>query len=120
MEIINNTLSLGIDIGSVSIAYVLLNNENKIVSSDYRIHSGNILDCLRESLKTLDWPGITHVGYNQKSTEFFTCGIPVNDQRALVEGMKSESRAVRSLFTIGGETFGLILFDQDQNYQKYM
>jgi predicted CoA-substrate-specific enzyme activase len=120
MELKNKTFSLGIDIGSVSVAYVILNNENEIISSDYRFHSGNILTCLRDSLDKLEWSRISHIGYNQKAAEFFSAGISVNDQIALVEGIKSKHKNIRSLFTIGGETFGLILFDQDQNYLKYI
>ena len=114
------TYSIGIDIGSVSIAYVILNDKHEIVSSDYRFHSGNILACLQESLSPLDWSLIRYLGYNQKASEFFSEGIPVNDQIALVEGIKSQHQNVRSLFTIGGETFALILFDENLNYQKYI
>ena len=117
---LNNTLSLGIDIGSVSIAHVLLDPGNKIVSSGYHIHSGNITNYLHDIFKKLDWNRISHIGYNQKAAEFFRYGIPANDQIALIEGIKLKEKAVRSLFTIGGETFGLILFDQDQNYQKFI
>ena len=112
--------SLGIDIGSVSIAYVLLDDQDKIISSDYRFHSGNILACLKNSLSSLDWTQISSVGYNQKSADFFCDGISINDQIALVEGIKCEHKNARSLFTIGGETFGLILFDENQRYQKYI
>jgi len=44
----------------------------------------------------------------------------VNEQVALIDGVKFLIGNVGSVFTIGGETFGLILFDQNGHYQKYI
>jgi activator of 2-hydroxyglutaryl-CoA dehydratase len=46
--------SLGIDIGSVSYGYVLMDQKEQIIQSDYRIHNGNILDLLKEQLAKID------------------------------------------------------------------
>ena len=111
---------LGIDIGSVSFSYVLLNQNRQILASDYLFHQGNISELLREKLEELDLAQINHVAYNHRSSEFFTAGLSVNEQVALIEGALYQRKKVGSLFTIGGETFGLILFDEENRYQRYI
>ncbi len=55
MKVADTVFTLGIDIGSVSFAYVLLDSENKLIHSDYCPHYGNILSCLQDQLRGLDW-----------------------------------------------------------------
>ena len=74
--------SLGIDIGSVSLSFALLNAENRIVQNGYCFHYGNIRSCLQENLVSLNWSDINAVGFNQRAAEFFKCGVLVNDQIA--------------------------------------
>ena len=111
---------LGVDIGSVSLSYVLLNHNNEILKSDYLFHQGNIFDLLREKLEVIDLSRVYQVAYNHKSSDFFLSGVDVNDQVALIEGVRFQQNNVGSVFTIGGETFGLILFDGNGQYQRYI
>jgi predicted CoA-substrate-specific enzyme activase len=111
---------LGIDIGSVSLSYVLLNQNRQILASDYLCHQGNIFKLLRDKLERLDLSRVDQVAYNHRSSEFFSAGLSVNEQVALIEGARFQQKNVGSLFTIGGETFGLILFDEKNRYQKYI
>ncbi len=111
---------LGIDIGSVSVSYVLMNRHKQIVDSDYRFHQGNIVKLLEEILNHIDLGRVCQVVYNHKSTDFFAAGVSVNEQVALIEGVRFQVDRAGSVFTIGGETFGLILFDETNQYQKYI
>lgn len=111
---------LGIDIGSVSISYVLLNQNRHVVKSGYQCHQGNIFKSLQEKLEELDLSRVYQVAYNHKSSDFFAAGICVNEQVALIEGGRYLEKNVGSMFTIGGETFGLILFDGKNQYQRYI
>ena len=111
---------LGIDIGSVSLSYVLLNQNQQILASDYLCHQGNIFELLRDKLAELDLSRVDQVAYNHRSSDFFSTGLSVNEQVALIEGARFQQRNVGSLFSIGGETFGLILFDEANRYQRYI
>ena len=111
---------LGIDIGSVSFGYVLMNQNRQVLQSGYSFHQGNILTSLMEKLEELDLSRVCQVAYNHKSSDFFAAGVCVNEQVALIEGVRYQEKNVGSMFTIGGETFGLILFDEKNQYQKYI
>ncbi len=111
---------LGIDIGSVSIAYVLLDQNRQLIRSYYGFHRGNIFAALQELFKEIDLTKIDQVCYNHKAADFFNEGISANEQVALIEGVKFLVNDVGSIFTIGGETFGLILFDEQGRYQKFI
>ena len=111
---------LGIDIGSVSLCYVLMDQSQQILKSDYLFHQGNIFELLKEILAEIDLTRVYQAAYNHKASDFFAAGVSVNEQVALIEGIHYQQKDVGSLFTIGGETFGLILFDENNQYQKYV
>ena len=111
---------MGIDIGSVSLGYALIDRNRTILHSGYRFHHGTIYGHLRETLDGLDLSSVQQVAYNHKAADFFTAGVSVNEQVALIEGALFEQAAVGSMFVIGGETFGLILFDEQNHYRKYI
>ena len=110
---------LGIDIGSVSFSYVLIDGNGTILQSDYLFHHGNIYGLLRETLEGLDLSFVRQVAYNHKSGDFFTAGVSVNEQVSLIEGALFQQPDIGSMFVIGGETFGLILFDEQNRYRRY-
>ncbi|HGY55453.1 MAG TPA: CoA activase [Caldithrix abyssi] len=111
---------LGIDIGSVSVSFVLIDHNGEVVKTGYDIHHGNILKTLRSWFDPADSVPLKGLAYNQRAAVIFKRGLTVNDQVAAIEGLKYKQAHVRSLFTIGGETFGLILFDKQGRYQKYI
>jgi activator of 2-hydroxyglutaryl-CoA dehydratase len=51
---LNQQLFLGIDLGSVSLAYVLLDQDRNIVQHNYIFHRGNIFSALEQQLKQID------------------------------------------------------------------
>ena len=111
---------LGIDIGSVSISLILMNEAKKVIQKYYVIHKGNISASLIELLKKVDLSRVNQIAYNHKSDDFFQRGISVNEQVALIEGVRFQRKNIGSIITIGGETFGLILFDNNNQYQKFI
>ena len=113
-------LFLGIDIGSVSLACALINERKGILWSSYLFHRGNITNLLREQLEPLDLSGVAQVGHNRRSSDFFSGGISANDQIAVIEGVLFQTSQVGSVFVIGGETFGLIVFDERRQYERYL
>ncbi len=112
--------TLGVDIGSVALSYVLIDPAVRIAASGYCFHQGDITRLLRETLAALDLSRVRQVAYTHRSADFFAAGLDVNEQVALIEGARWQQPDIGSLFSIGGETFGLILFDQQGRYRKYL
>ncbi len=113
-------LFLGIDIGSVYIHYAVIDQDGRIIVSKSISHLGSIRYVLKKELNTLDFKDIRQVAFNKHVEDFFTTGICVNQQIALIEGIRHLQMQAGSVFIIGGETFGLILFDQNNAYQKFI
>jgi predicted CoA-substrate-specific enzyme activase len=111
---------LGIDIGSVSVIYVLISGYRKIIASDYIYHHGDIPQLLRHVSETLKHFNIRQIGYNDRASDFFKGGIGFNEQVALIEGLSANFTKIGSIFSIGGETFGLTLFSKNKKYKKYI
>ncbi len=114
---------LGIDIGSVSIGLVLIDERKTILHHEYLFHYGNIASLLAERLAALDLAHVAQVGHNHRSGDFFAgaAGVTsINDQLACIEGILYQHPRTGSAFAIGGETFGLILFDENFKYRKYI
>ncbi len=111
----------GIDIGSVSIALVVLDSAGQVTYRDYCFHSGNVSATLKAMLGKLPVQQPSGFGVvGEKGREFFKVGVEVNEQVAVIAGIKSFVPNPGAIVTIGGETFGLILFDRQGHYQKYI
>jgi predicted CoA-substrate-specific enzyme activase len=113
-------LFLGIDIGSVYIHFAVIDQDGLIIESKSVPHFGNIRIVLKTALNTLDFTEIRQIAFNKHAEDFFATGIHINQQIALIEGIRHLQKEAGSVFVIGGETFGLILFDQNHAYKKYI
>ena len=111
---------LGIDIGSVSLGYVLIDQDKTILHQGYLFHHGNIYGLLKGTLEGLDLSLVQQVAFNHKAGDFFTAGESVNEQVSLLEGALFQQADFGSLFVIGGETFGLILLNEHKRYRRYI
>ena len=117
----DESVVLGIDIGSISIASVLLDANGSVVQQQYLPHNGNIGPVLADVFGKLPVGQVDAFGVvAEKGREFFTSGIEVNEQVAIIEGVKHRCPAVRTILTIGGENFGLILIDAQGRYKRYI
>ncbi len=113
-------LYLGIDIGSVSISYVVLDHNSETIQTAYLLHHGSIEETLSNILRQLPLDRIYRLACNQKSRDFLALGMPVNDQVALIEGLRHDNPVIGTILSIGAESFGLIQFDKKGRYQKYI
>ena len=114
-------LYLGLDIGSVSLACVLMDDKRQITHSRYLFHEGRIMPVLQELLSGPEFSNVRQVCYNHNATEFFQAGTELNDQIALMEGANHiYVQKSAGIFVIGGETFGFFHFDDKGKYKKYI
>ncbi|MGA1796237.1 MAG: acyl-CoA dehydratase activase [bacterium] len=114
-------LITGIDIGTTTIAVVVLDDHGTILFREYRFHKGNVQPALQTIFQDFPVQDLHTIGVvAEKGREFLTTGIEVNEQVAIIEGVKHHVPNPGSIITIGAETFGLILFDQDGRYRKYI
>ena len=107
---------LGIDIGSVSIGTVLLDN-GSVIHSTYVSHKGEI----HRSLSTLinDYVSIGFDSMGITSSVFPVNNFIIDPVLAVIEGAKFSSAGSRNVFAIGGERYYLIVFDEKGEYREH-
>ncbi len=117
MEVSKNVL--GIDAGSISISLVVMNNEKEILYSDYRFHEGHVKETLQEMLKGTDCTAIGCMALSSSCPDIFSAGEQFDNRVAVISAAKHIYGTFDSLMIIGGEKFGLALFDKEGNYLNY-
>jgi predicted CoA-substrate-specific enzyme activase len=110
---------LGIDIGSVAIAFVVLEKSNHVVHTAYTFHQGQIIDSLRKLLRKIDLSELYALGYTSSSATSIHKGLQVDSRVAYITAAKFFHPGLRSLLIIGAEKFGLVSFNEKGEYLNY-
>ena len=109
----------GIDIGSVALSLVLVDDDGTVVHSSYRFHKGMIAETLQSMLRGIDIRRIGGVAMTTSGSERL-CNAPRYDtQICVIAAVKHYHREVGSILFVGGENFGLITFNEEGDYERY-
>ncbi len=110
---------IGIDIGSVALSLVLMDETKKIINSSYQFHHGAIKDTLLSMLANLDIARIGGVAMTISGPDIFRNVSRYDTQIAIIAAVKNYHRNVGSILFVGGENFGLITFNEQGDYERY-
>ena len=111
---------LGIDIGSVAAGLVVISSEKQIIQNDYRFHGGNITETVAKMLQNIDLSKIIAVGATSSTPSIIRADFRYDDQVAIIAAVHERHPEAGAILSVGGEKFGLILFDETGNYRKYI
>jgi predicted CoA-substrate-specific enzyme activase len=108
---------LGIDVGSLYLTVVLV-QDGAVGSSVYREHGGRIEPSLREILSDPGFASPDTVGITGSLAD---PGVPVfsDSMLATVEGARHLLPGCRNVIFIGGQSFALVLLDEDGAYREH-
>jgi len=110
---------LGIDIGSVSLSIVQLDEEGNIQRQFYKFHKGNICNTFSDAERIFDLAGIKAIACTSSSTCLDkNYVLNYNIQVAIMAAAKHLCRNAVTVLHIGAEKFMLIKFDRDGNYKS--
>ena len=110
---------LGIDIGSVSISIAELNKKKQVVKTSYLFHEGEIEERIRKELKKYDLIKINNIGITSSTPKIFREAKIVDSRVAFITAAKELYNKIGSLLIVGGEKFGLALFNEKNEYTNY-
>lgn len=110
---------LGIDIGSVSISIAELNPQKAVVQTAYLFHQGSLAKTLEYILPQFDLARISSVAITSSTPSIIKATKQYDNRIAIITAAKHFNKQVGSILLVGGEKFGLILFDQAGNYLNY-
>ncbi len=107
---------LGIDIGSLYLGSVIL-EDGEIVDSHYIDHRGDIEGALEALFNKQEYRFYDSIGVtgNLRSSG----NRIIDNTLSTIEGSKYLLPGCRNIFSIGGESFSLILFDRNGKYSEH-
>lgn len=110
---------LGLDAGSITVSLTVVNSKQEIVFSDYEFHNGDISGVMKRMLEKIDFGQIGNIAVSASTHDIVTNGFRYDNRVCFIEVAKKLHPETGSLLMVGGETFGLIQFDEKGNYRNY-
>lgn len=110
---------LGIDVGSVAISFVVLNRELDVLNTSYEFHEGRVGEKLKAMLSEIDLKQIKGVGKTSSSPAIIMANASYDNRVAYITAVKNLHPNVGSILIVGGEKFGLVSFDDNQEYRDF-
>lgn len=110
---------LGIDIGSVALSLVIIDENGTVINSSYQFHQGAISETLHPMLDNIDIHRVGGIAMTLSGPEILSNVSRYDTQIAIITAVKNYHREVGSILFIGGENFGLITFNDQGDYESY-
>ncbi|MDK9707310.1 MAG: acyl-CoA dehydratase activase [Desulforhopalus sp.] len=107
---------LGIDVGSVSAGFVVVDSQRRILHKGYAAHHGNVSATLRRLLEVVDLGEIGFVAATASTPSSLFAQARYNNQIAFITAAKKHHPQMRGLLVVGGEKFNLSTFNAFGNY----
>ncbi|MHC4779151.1 MAG: acyl-CoA dehydratase activase, partial [Planctomycetota bacterium] len=109
--------SLGIDVGSLYVAAVVLDPDGNILKWAYEKHQGDLVGTCRRTLEGLDLSEVkTFALTGQAGDRVKGLGRPVDPMVALVEGAKKTHPDTRNILYIGAGSYSLVRLNERGEY----
>ena len=110
---------LGVDIGSVSMAIVLLDKEFTVVHSSYTFHNGRLAENLEKELHPVNLNHVRAVGYTSSTSSILRPGKITDSRIAYITAARHLHPGLQALLIIGAEKFGLATFNDRGEYLNF-
>ena len=112
-------LILGIDIGSVAVSLALMGTNRQWVDSAYAFHHGDPGRALQDLLPQFGRRGEWRVAVTGSASPAIRAHGRYESLVALITGCREYHGDAGSILHVGGERFGLVLFDEAGRYTRY-
>ncbi len=110
---------LGVDAGSIAVSAVLIDRNGGIIKTDYAQHGGDPAGALTRMLES--WGDLTVgcVAATGQAPDIVTAPFCVDTRVSFITAAKRLHPEMGSLLIVGGEKFGLALFNERGEYMNY-
>jgi activator of 2-hydroxyglutaryl-CoA dehydratase len=103
---------LGIDVGSVSISAAEINPRKEILKTAYEFHHGDITEALKKILNGFTLSRIWGIASTSSTPPILKVNRQYDTRVSIIEAARHFHDSVGSILMVGGEAFGLIVFDE--------
>ncbi len=112
----NSKSILSIDIGSVSIAMVLMDLDGNVLQSAYVFHKGKVREALLELEREIDLSRVFAIVTPSSGNWFNESVMRFDPQLSIITASKHFYTGVMAILYVGAGGYQLIAFDKDGNY----
>lgn len=106
---------LGIDIGSLSISTVLL-DDDRVIESDYREVEGDVAGAMAAALLRFEPHGFDRVGI---TGNFQRSARVLDNALCVIRGARYLLPGCRNVISVGGQNYMLVFYDEDGTYREH-
>ena len=110
---------LGLDIGSISMSIVEMTPEKDITRTAYEFHNGKIAETLERLLSEFNPASICGIAATSASPDYLRDAEVYDTRISCITAAKHFHKKIGSILIVGGEKFGLVLFDENGEYLNY-
>ncbi len=114
-----NKTVLGIDIGSIALSVVELGADNEILNSNYCFHHGEVRETLLNVLENYELKRVRGIATTSSASSYLKSSRDYDSRIAYISAAKMFYSDVSALLIVGGEKFGLAVFDENGDYLNY-
>jgi predicted CoA-substrate-specific enzyme activase len=112
------SLLLGVDVGSVSAALVVIDEHGTVVHEEYGLHHGDVRGTLRTLAATLDLSRLRGIAATHSAASVVAATRTYDATVACISAARHVHGLIDALLLVGGEKFHLIRFAPDGGYQE--
>lgn len=110
---------IGIDIGSVAISVAVMSLQKDILATAYEFHQGEIektLHCILMNLNVRETCGIS---ITSSTPPLVKSQAQYDTRVAIITAARSFYSKIGTILLVGGEKFGSLCFDKEDNYRSF-
>ena len=109
---------IGLDIGSVTVSLVEMNDRGELLEQENVIHGGHVEETVNRLLDKRRGNQRLYIAATGSVPAGFNPDKKINSQVALIRGVRESIPEVQGILYVGGERFGLLSFDGSGEYRR--
>jgi predicted CoA-substrate-specific enzyme activase len=115
----DRSIILGIDVGSVSISAAEITAQKEIGKTSYQFHHGNVPEALKRLFTDFDLSRIRGIAVTSSTPSILKAARTYDNRVSVIAAARHFHEKIGSILVVGGEAFGLIVFDEFGHYRTY-
>jgi len=115
----DNSIILGIDIGSIAVSVAAISKNRKILQTSYTFHRGDVTGTLEKELAGFDLTSTAGIAVTGSASGILKNYSYYDNRIAYINAVKNLYSNIGSLLIIGGEKFGIVTFDEEGDYLNF-
>jgi len=115
----NKPIIIGIDAGSISVSLVQMDKNRQIIDSAYTFHNGKVEETLDKLLAKVNLSNLEGIAVTSSTPDIIKGSKSYDSRVSFITAAKYLNKKCGSLLIVGGEKFGLALFDDSGEYLNY-